>query len=60
MNNISDIGKKCAEYRKAHGIPQTVIASDLGVSPETISAFEHGRTNNAVVLSWYIKHGLKL
>lgn len=58
--NIKEIGAKCAEFRRAQNIHQTVIANELGVSPETISAFEHGRTNNAVVLSWYISHGLKL
>ena len=60
MSNIKEIGKRCAEYRKENNITQYTIAKELGVSVETISAFEHGRTNNAVVLSWYIKNGLKL
>ena len=59
-DEINEIGGKCAEFRKYKKIPQSVIAKELGVSVETISAFEHGRTNNAVVLSWYIKNGLKL
>lgn len=57
---LREIGAKCADYRKSHLILQSVIADELNVSIETISAFEHGRTNNAVVLSWYIRHGLKL
>ena len=53
------IGKMCADWRKSEGgYSQKQIADDLGLSPETISAFEHGRTNNAVILSWYIEHGL--
>lgn len=58
--DIKELGEKCAEYRKQNKILQSEIADELGVSTETISAFEHGRTNNAVVLSWYIRHGLKL
>ena len=51
------ITAKCATWRKENNIPQSVIANDIQVSVETISAFEHGRTNNARVLSWYIEHG---
>ena len=58
--SVKELGEKCAEYRKQNKILQSEIAEELGVSTETISAFEHGRTNNAVVLSWYIRHGLKL
>ena len=58
--DIKLIGEKCAEYRKQNKILQSEIAEELGVSIETISAFEHGRTNNAVVLSWYIEHGFTL
>ena len=57
---LSVMGKKCADWRKENTIPQSIIASDLNVSVETISAFEHGRTNNARVLSWYIEHGFRL
>ena len=57
---LLDICRTCAEWRKDNKIPQSVIANDLNVSCETISAFEHGRTNNARVLSWYIEHGCKI
>lgn len=58
--DIKEIGAKCQEWRVKEHIPQWLIANQVGVSVETISAFEHGRTNNAVVLSWYIEHGFKL
>lgn len=58
--NISELGKKCREWRKDNYIPQRIIANDLGVSIELISAFEHGRTNNATILMWYIEHGFAL
>lgn len=60
MENIKEIGAICATWRKENNIPQQIIARDLGLSVESISAFEHGRTNNALILSWYIKNGLKL
>lgn len=54
------IAKNCAQWRLECGYTQKQIADSLGVSVETISAFEHGRTNNARVLSWYIEHGFTL
>lgn len=57
---LKEITEKCAYWRLECGYTQKQIADSLGVSVETISAFEHGRTNNARVLSWYIEHGFKL
>lgn len=58
--DIIAIGNLCQMWRKENNIKQSDIASDLDVSVETISAFEHGRTNNARVLIWYIEHGFSL
>lgn len=58
--DFMDICTRCAQWRLECGYTQKQIADSLGVSVETISAFEHGRTNNARVLSWYIEHGFTL
>ena len=54
------LGDRCRMWRLESGYTQQQIADSLDVSPETISAFEHGRTNNALVLRWYIEHGFNL
>lgn len=59
--DIKLIADNCRKWRVLDTeYTQKQIAEELGVSVETISAFEHGRTNNAVVLSWYIEHGFTL
>lgn len=55
---LKEIGKKCKEYRIKAGYKQTDIARDLGFSMENISAFETGRNDNALILLWYIAHGM--
>lgn len=51
MNNL---GKACSLLRRGRGYTQVQASIALGVSPETVSAFENGRTNNAKVLCWYL------
>ena len=51
------LGEQCRNWRLECGYTQQQIADALNVSPETISAYEHGRTNNALILLWYIEHG---
>lgn len=51
------LGKICKEYRESLGLLQSDVANDTGYSKETVSAFECGRCNNAVILYWYVKHG---
>lgn len=55
---LKEIGKKCKEYRIKAGYKQIDIARDLGFSMENISAFETGRNDNALILLWYISHGM--
>ena len=57
---LKELGAKCANWRLEAGYTQQHIADKLGMSKESISAFEHGRTNNAMILSWYIEHGFRL
>jgi transcriptional regulator with XRE-family HTH domain len=58
--NIKELGPICSQWRLECGYTQQQIAEALGMSPESISAFEHGRTNNANILLWYIEHGFKI
>ena len=57
---LKELGAKCANWRLECGYTQLQIAKALHMSKESISAFEHGRTNNAMILSWYIEHGFRL
>lgn len=36
------------------------VSKELGYSKENVSAFEHGRNDNSVILLWYLSHGLTL
>ena len=51
------LGKVCKEYRESMGVLQSDVARDTGYSKETVSAFECGRTNNAIIFAWYVSHG---
>lgn len=51
----ASIGARCALIRKAVGKTQLQVAMAIGTTPETISAFENGRTNNCKVFTWYLK-----
>ena len=59
MITASYIGAMCAEYRRYYlKVTQQKIADESGVSRELVSKFERGTLPNALVLFWYIKHGL--
>ena len=56
---LYNLGAACRYYRTyILCVPQTEVANETGYSVFTISSFENGRNNNAMILSWYIKHGL--
>lgn len=59
-HELKNIGQQCRQLREALGLLQSDVAVDVGVSRETISAFENGRNNSAYLLAWYIEHGLEL
>ena len=57
---LKEVGQKCKNFRIEKGYYQTDVARDLGYSLENISSFENGRNDNAIILLWYIKHGMTL
>lgn len=58
MYDLKALGVHCKRLRRTLDIKQTQVAIETGYSLKTISAFERGRTNNALILLWYINHGL--
>lgn len=59
MISLTEIGKRCKEYRVEKGYYQYDVAADTGYSVENISAFETGRNDNARILLWYFAHGME-
>lgn len=59
MTDLKVLGRKCKRLRKSLSKTQTDVANDTGYSFKSISAFENGRANNAIILLWYINHGLE-
>lgn len=58
MYDIKALGIQCKRLRRTLDIKQSQVAIETGYSQKSISAFENGRTNNALILLWYINHGL--
>lgn len=59
MTDLKTVGRKCQRLRKSLNIRQSQVAKEIGYTPKSISAFENGRVNNAIILLWYINHGLE-
>lgn len=57
---LKELAKTCAEFRKGIGKTQRQMADDLGVPVGNISHFENGRSSNLVYLLWYLQHGMKV
>ena len=55
---LDSIGKKCKVFRKRLGIKQKQVAHETGYGIKSVSAFENGRLNNALILLWYFSRGL--
>ena len=55
---LARLGEYCAMTRLKKGIPQYAVAKEIGCSTQNVSRFEKGGNNNALLLFWYIKHGL--
>ena len=60
MLDLKELGRKCKEFRQAHGWTQQDVADGLGISREIVSGFECGRSRNLKILFWYIDRGLKV
>lgn len=56
--SLQDLGLRCKQFRVSRGYRQHNVAEDSGYTIENISAFECGRNNNAIILLWYIAHGM--
>lgn len=59
-NELKAIGEYCRLWRIAHFHSVNEVAFETGYSPSSISNFERGSNNNALILSWYLRHGMKL
>ncbi len=60
MVYMKDIGKACGDYRRKKHITQKHIATKTGYNIRTISSFERGGSNNAIILLWYIMNGFDI
>lgn len=52
------IAHLCAKFRRKIKVKQKQVAIETGYSEKTVSAFERGHSNNAILLMWYINHGM--
>ena len=59
MFDLLKLGKDCQKWRKANNIKQVEMAQYCGVSRESISAFENGRSRNVEILGAYIDKGFR-
>lgn len=55
---LLEVCRMCKEYRIYIGLTQSDVARDTGYSEQNISSFETGRTNNMILLLWYIDKGI--
>ena len=60
MINLQHIGKVCKRHRETLNLYQYDVAKDVGYSKENISSFERGRNDSAIILLWYLLHGLEV
>lgn len=58
MYDLKALGEHCKRLRRTLDIKQMQVAIETGYSLKNISAFENGGNNNALILLWYINHGL--
>ena len=55
---LHTIGTMCKQHRERLGEKQCRVAEDTGYSEQNVSSFETGRTNNMILLLWYIDRGV--
>lgn len=55
---LESLGELCRLVRTHRGYTQQDVAEALGTTNQNISAFEKGLNNSAVILLWYVRHGL--
>lgn len=59
MGDLKVLGRRCKRLRRSLCKTQSDVANETGYTSKSISAFENGRVNNALILMWYINHGLE-
>ena len=57
-NILKGVGAMCKQFRERQGYTQADVARQTGYSEQNVSSFETGRTNNMILLLWYIDHGI--
>ena len=60
VTDLKKLGEKCKHFRRSKHIHQNKVAKETGYSNKSISAFENGRVNNALILIWYINNGMDI
>lgn len=60
VKDLKNLGRACQKYRKSKGMTQWKFGLDIGYTDRSISAFECGRSNNALILCEYVKLGFDL
>ena len=60
MEELKNIGQKCAAARRSKGYTQLQVSFAVGYTPENISAFECGRNDNMRILLWYLQNCISL
>ena len=58
-DNLRKLGRECKAFRELLDYTQSEVAQELKVSDKTISAFECGRNDSAILLCWYLRKGFK-
>lgn len=58
--NAEMIGSVCRKWRESKKITLTEIADQVGCTRQNIYYFEQGRSNNYLILLWYLSHGMPL
>ena len=56
MVYLKQIGKVCAEVRRAKRYTQLQVSFEIGYAPENVSAFECGRNDNLRIFLWYLEN----
>lgn len=51
---LQHIGAYCKEWREAEGLSLEDVGAIIGLTRQTIFAFEHGRSNSAILLFHYL------
>lgn len=60
MITIKRIADVCRAYRIKNGYKQRDVADATGYTQQHICQFEHGSTDNCIIMLWYLNHGVKI